>query len=399
MSGDLRRLSRQAGRVLGTTVVASLIAATAQGAASASERSESVAEAPVAAPPSGGWDLIDQMPNTAPVELGRAEPGETTAPATSDGSISSVSSSGAEVKVDLPTADTAQPPTLTKEGTALYPGAGRDVEIAVQGLDTTKLPGIKSGVRSIITVGSAQAPTRYEFPLTLPSGAFPKVQGDGSVQVVSKGGKVLGAFGAPWAVDASGRSVPTTFEVEGNSLVQQLPHHGYTYPVIADPVWLVPVILAGARVAAPIVVKAATRGAAKTSAKRIAANRYKKTVKSVKDPKEMNYRSFTRSNFKHNLQRRTAKNPPYCQAHHMMPVKFETQFKLADYNIHDPKYGRWWISKKGLEGNHQSLASKYNSEWENYFRSLAKQNKRITHQGVEWKRRQLNAKYRKWYRC
>lgn len=399
MSGDLRKLRRQAGRVLGATVVAGLIAATAQGGASAAERSESVTEAPVAAPPGGGPDLIDQMPNTAPVELGRAEAGETTAPATSRGSISSVSTSGVRVEVDLPTADTAQAPTLTKEGTASYPGAGHDVEIAVQGLDTANMPGISSGVRSIIIVGSAQAPTQYEFPLTLPSGASPKLQSDGSVQVVNKGGKVLGAFGAPWAVDASGRSVPTTFAVEGNTLVQRVPHRGYSYPVIADPVWLVPVILAGARVAAPIVVKAATRSAAKSSAKRIAANRYKKPVSAVKDPKAMNYRSFTRSNFKHNLQRRTAKNPLNCQAHHMMPVKFETQFKLADYNIHDPKYGRWWISKTGLTGNHQSLASKYNSEWENYFRSLAKQNKRITHAGVRWKRVQLNAKYRKWYRC
>lgn len=223
-----------------------------------------------------------------------------------------MSSTGTEVEVDLPTADTAQPPTLTKEGTALYPGAGRDVEIAVQGLDTTNMPGIKSGVRSIITVSSAQAPTRYEFPLTLPSGASPKLQSDGSVQVVDRGGKVLGAFGAPWAVDASGRSVPTTFEVEGNTLLQRVPHRGYTYPVIADPVWLVPVLVATVRIAKPIVVRAASKKAAQESAKRIAANRYKGTVKRVDAPKVMRYKSLTRRNFSHNLQTRTGKNPRYC---------------------------------------------------------------------------------------
>lgn len=29
-----------------------------------------------------------------------------------------------------------------------------------------------------------------------------------------------------------------------------------------------------------------------------------------------------------------------------MPVKFESKFKRAGLNIHDPKYARWWISKK-----------------------------------------------------
>lgn len=120
--------------------------------------------------------------------------------------------------------------------------------------------------------------------MALPEGASVDLDAaTGAVVVTDSEGGVMGAFGSPWAVDASGADIETSFTVEGDELVQLVQHAGAQYPVIADPVWFVPVVVAGVRLAIPIVVRAASSAAAKQAAKRIASNKFgsKKVKRSI----------------------------------------------------------------------------------------------------------------------
>lgn len=203
---------------------------------------------------------------------------------------------------------------------------------------------------------------------------------------------------APWAVDSGGRSVATRFEIRDSTLIQHVDHRGARYPVIADPLWVVPVVVVGARVALRITVKAATKKGAKSAAKK-AAQASGKKVKKVKKPKRIRYRSFTRANFRHNLYVCTELHLVGCDAHHTMPVKFEKQFRRAGINIHHPKWGRWWISVPGLENNHASMARRYNRHWERCFAKLADRGLDVTKKRVLEKRTALDRKYSQYYRC
>ena len=76
------------------------------------------------------------------------------------------------------------------------------------------------------------------------------------------------------------------------------------------------------------------------------------------------FRSFSRSNFRHNLVQLSGQNPgSSAQAHHIFPVKFQTQFNAAGINIHNPAYGAWWSTT-----SHLLNAAAYNSAWQQFFR-------------------------------
>ncbi len=343
--------------------------------------------------PSVEHEYLDDLPDAAPIRVGEGDHSDISAPATSNDPVLSPTADEQTIGIDLP-ADSAIA-DVTADGTAVYADSDGDFSLAVQQVDTSANPDIDASVRSIITIESEQAPTEYRFPLTLPEGASIDVDSaTGTVAVTDSEGGVIGAFGSPWAVDASGADIETSFTVEGDELVQHVKHAGAQYPVIADPVWFVPVVIAGVRIAAPIVVRAASSAAAKQAAKRIASKMFgSKRVKKVDKPKKATYRSYTKSNLRHNLIVRTGKNPKHCQAHHTLPVKFEYHFKKSGINIHDPKYAVWWSSEKGLKNNHQSLAKKYNDEWDVFFE------KSRSKKAILDKRAKMHNAYKKYYQC
>jgi len=183
------------------------------------------------------------------------------------------------VKVGLPgrEADAA-----VSGGSAVFEDVAVDASLVVQPVDVSSTPELDSAVRTLITVESTDAPTRYEFPLDLPVGTSAQQLPDGSVAVVDRTGGVVGAFAAPWAVDASGAAVPTRFTLEGDVLVQTIDHTGAAHPVVADPFWFVPAVIVGVRLIAPIVIKAATKKAAMKAAAKAAAKVAAKQGKRVK---------------------------------------------------------------------------------------------------------------------
>ena len=78
------------------------------------------------------------------------------------------------------------------------------------------------------------------------------------------------------------------------------------------------------------------------------------------------FKSFTASNYRHNLQVLTGKSGIGMDAHHIFPQaqKFQSYFQKAGINIHDPKNLVWWGS-----GAHRSAAGAYNNAWSNFFRA------------------------------
>ncbi|MCI7552068.1 MAG: hypothetical protein MSS97_07085 [Arcanobacterium sp.] len=68
---------------------------------------------------------------------------------------------------------------------------------------------------------------------------------------------LVGLFAQPWAIDANGAALPTTFSVKDNHLIQQVDTSEAVFPVVADPLPLVPIALVSlARILAPHVVRA-----------------------------------------------------------------------------------------------------------------------------------------------
>jgi len=151
-----------------------------------------------------------------------------TAPATADGAVQSTAADGITVSIGLPGNNNA-PAVKTENGTIVYHGAGNNADLAVQPTE--------SGVRALITLNNASAPTEYRFDLGLPQGAEAERLADGSVLVI-KGDEILGMFASPWAKDANGATVPTSYRVEGKTLIQTISTTpGTAFPVVADPAW------------------------------------------------------------------------------------------------------------------------------------------------------------------
>ncbi|WP_314146898.1 hypothetical protein [uncultured Leifsonia sp.] len=57
----------------------------------------------------------------------------------------------------------------------------------------------------------------------------------GGVLVRDSAGTILNTLRPAWAIDAGGRSVPTSYSIDGDLVVQHVDHEGAAYPVVADP--------------------------------------------------------------------------------------------------------------------------------------------------------------------
>lgn len=85
---------------------------------------------------------------------------------------------------------------------------------------------------------SANAPTVYRFPLMLRTGEKPVSDGAGGydlVRTTADGAISFAHLDAPWARDGDGRTVPTSFSLDGNTVVQNVDTRGATFPITADP--------------------------------------------------------------------------------------------------------------------------------------------------------------------
>lgn len=118
----------------------------------------------------------------------------------------------------------------------LQSGAGQPV--ASTEIDGALLTSYASdvGVQTLIEIADAGSPTEYAFPFEMPGGSSLQLQPSGAVFVNDATGLPAAMLDVPWAFDANGAPVPTSFRVEGSTVVQVVDTSAVTaYPVVADP--------------------------------------------------------------------------------------------------------------------------------------------------------------------
>ena len=157
-----------------------------------------------------------------------------------DQQVTVTNSFGVTVGIGLPTAAGGQDVQIVN-GSAVF--ADPD-----NGTTTTVQPLADGSVRSSVSIAGPGSPTTYRFPLTLPPGGRAALQPDGSVVISSGSSEDAGAgtggdsaitsLAPPWAIDAAGTPVPTSYSLDGEVLVQ---HVAFTeaniFPIVADPWW------------------------------------------------------------------------------------------------------------------------------------------------------------------
>lgn len=132
-------------------------------------------------------------------------------------------------------------PTSTQADRSLVPDSLDNttgdalVSTEVFGATITSFP---AGDRSqtFIEIPASSAPSEYAFALDMPEGATAAVEHDGSVAIRDRQGILLSGYDVPWAIDADGNAVPTSFRIDGDVLVQSVDLSATSaFPVIADP--------------------------------------------------------------------------------------------------------------------------------------------------------------------
>jgi hypothetical protein len=139
--------------------------------------------------------------------------------------------SGLELDIQLPSAAQAAGAQQVAPGVVGYEG-GNGSATAVQ-------PTADGGVRMLTIIDNPNAPSEYEYKVTVPGGGHIELLPTGGAVVLSSNGEALSTVSAPWAKDAAGNVVETYFSTNGHSLVQHVNHRvpGVVYPVAADPFW------------------------------------------------------------------------------------------------------------------------------------------------------------------
>lgn len=155
-----------------------------------------------------------------------------TTPVSAEGRVTVAASDGSAVTMALPAAVNATG-TTSAAGTTVYPNAAAHTDLATQAT-------VDGGARALVTLKNADAPTTQRFDLGLPDGATLIADGAGGYDIVTSAGGagvvVRGHIDAPWAKDANGKAVSTSYSLDGNTLVQTIrTGHDTAFPVVADP--------------------------------------------------------------------------------------------------------------------------------------------------------------------
>ncbi|MFF0302820.1 hypothetical protein ACFYTV_19180 [Streptomyces sp. NPDC004562] len=154
-----------------------------------------------------------------------------TAPSDSGGYVESTTGDGTKFRLHLPETNKVDG-IRAGAGTIVYQDAAESTDFSVQ-------PTKDGGARTLLTLKDAAASDEYRFDLDLPSETALLPDGRGGYLITRSEGHgttVLGSIDAPWAKDANGEAVPTTYRVEGGALVQKVETTTDTaFPVVADP--------------------------------------------------------------------------------------------------------------------------------------------------------------------
>ncbi|WP_050512536.1 hypothetical protein [Streptomyces rimosus] len=209
--------------------IASTIAATISAAALTLGAASTAFAGDASSPAERTAAVIEKATGTTDIAPAPA-PG-TTIPQRSTGDAKATTATGDAVSIALPGTNNV---TGAKAGknTTVYPDAAKATDLAVQ-------PTTDGGIRALAVLKNATAPREQRYDIGLPAGARLVKLDNGAVAAIAKNGTFLGGFATPWAKDAHGNPVPTSYRVDGTTLVQTVRTTDSTaFPVVADPKWL-----------------------------------------------------------------------------------------------------------------------------------------------------------------
>lgn len=165
----------------------------------------------------------------------------------------SLSAGDFTLDISIPYSDEASPGQALADGTVTYPSTGASANAVIP---------TEGGVQLLTVIQNQSASEQYSYDLSIPKETHLESSPDGGAQIVDSVGTVKAYFEPAWATDAEGKSVPTRYVVEGNSLTQVVDHRsfeGVAYPVVADPI---PVIVFVVTTIAAVAVVALALGVA-----------------------------------------------------------------------------------------------------------------------------------------
>ncbi|WP_431030792.1 hypothetical protein [Plantibacter sp. RU18] len=120
-------------------------------------------------------------------------------------------------------------PSLEADGRALQYADSASYQFVLTGADAIANAGY-------VVVANEAAPTDFQFHVQVDGGDARLLNaGDGGVDVLDADGSLVNHFAAPWATDANGSPVATSYSVSGSTITQNVSHGGSAYPVVADP--------------------------------------------------------------------------------------------------------------------------------------------------------------------
>ncbi len=193
----------------------------------------------------GPSDALRAVTNAAPDTVANAAPVSTTVAGTTAIELTeaeknlkvpvnpaagiSFSSEKGTVSIGLPFANDAEDAVVEKPGVVSYDNRNGSHTVPVVRNDGT--------VQINTVVDNVNAPTRYDYPISVPEGSKLVANEDGSVSAIDGADAVSLIIAAPWAKDADGTTVLTRYQVNERTLTQVVDHTvaGVAYPVTADP--------------------------------------------------------------------------------------------------------------------------------------------------------------------
>jgi tripartite motif-containing protein 71 len=130
------------------------------------------------------------------------------------------------ISIELRGAPSSTRPSVLDDKIAFVPNVAADTDLAVAPTPT--------GVETFTQLRSPDSPRTQTFDIGLPESAVLQATEDGGAEV-TRGDETIARIGRPFAVDASGASVPVTLEVVNSSFTLTVSPEDATYPILVDP--------------------------------------------------------------------------------------------------------------------------------------------------------------------
>jgi hypothetical protein len=134
----------------------------------------------------------------------------------------------ADLSIGLPAAQKAQPSTDEGLGVVSYDNGDGSTTVPVAGTNSVKINTI---------IENASAPDSYSYDIGLVDGGDLALTDLGGVAILDAQQELAYYVEAPWARDANGQDVPTSYSVADGTLTQHvdLSDPSIAFPVVADP--------------------------------------------------------------------------------------------------------------------------------------------------------------------